>query len=143
MSSVNKVILIGNLGQNPEVKTLDDGSKLATFSLATSESWKDKSGERQTKTTWLNCEVWQQQADIVEKYLQKGSKIYLEGKIKIDEYMKGEEKRYATKIVVSNFIMLDSKKDSESQSGQHSSMSQPSQGSSAFDDDDSENSLPF
>lgn len=138
---VNKVILVGNLGQNPETKTLEGGTKVVTFSLATSESWKDKSGERQTRTTWLNCEAWGVNADIAEKYLQKGSKIYLEGKIKIDEYVKNEEKRFATKITVSNFTMLDSKKDSQQEQSVHPSMThnEPKPAHEEIEEDD----LPF
>jgi len=137
----NLCIFIGNLGKSPEIQTLSSGDKVAKFSLATTESWKDKNGDKQTKTTWINCEVWGKQADTVEKYLEKGSKLYVESKLRIDEIEKDGTKKQFYKFIVNNFVMLDSKKDSESPAG-HSSMNQPSQGSSAFDDD-GDGDLPF
>jgi len=104
MSSVNKVILIGNLGKDPEIKTLESGKKVGNFSLATSEKRGDE-----TKTEWHNITVWEKTAEIAEKYLKKGSKIYLEGKIQTDVYEVEGVKKYAVKIIASNFTMLDSK----------------------------------
>ena len=82
MAGLNKVMLIGNLGKDPEVRALESGVPVATFSLATSESYKDKEGNRQTATEWHNIVVWRGLAEVAEKYLKKGSQIYVEGKLK-------------------------------------------------------------
>jgi len=108
---VNKWIGIGHLGKNPEYRTTQN-SEFASFSLAISETYKDKSGEKQTSTEWVNCVVWGKLASIVEKYLKKGSKLYVEGKLKTDSYEKDGQKRYATKVNVFNFEMLDRKPES-------------------------------
>ncbi|MEP1314984.1 MAG: single-stranded DNA-binding protein, partial [Parasphingorhabdus sp.] len=83
MSGINKVIIVGNLGKDPEARTFSNGGKVCNFSVATSESWKDKqTGEKKEKTEWHNISVYNEAlADICEKYLQKGSKVYLEGKL--------------------------------------------------------------
>lgn len=105
MSSVNKVILVGNLGKDPELKTLESGKKLVNFSLATSEKFKET-----TVTEWHNVTMWEKAAEIAEKYLKKGSKIYLEGRIKYESYDdKDGVKKYTTKIIGDSFKMLDSK----------------------------------
>tara|TARA_R110000772_G_scaffold250065_1_gene364661 strand:- start:236 stop:664 length:429 start_codon:yes stop_codon:yes gene_type:complete len=116
---VNKVILVGNLGKDPELKNLEGGNVVTAFSIATSESWKDRNGDKQSRTTWHNCEVWGKQAEIADKYLKKGSKIYLEGKIQVDEYEKDGQKRYINKINVAHFTMLDSKSDSQAPQSEH------------------------
>ncbi len=111
--SVNKVILVGNLGRDPEVRHSQDGNKIVTFPLATSESWKDKSGERQERTEWHRVVVFSQGlAEVAEKYLKKGSKIYVEGQIRTRKWQdsNGSDK-FSTEIVLSGFngylIMLD------------------------------------
>ncbi len=108
MAGINKVILVGNLGKDPEVRTLESGVSVATFSLATSENYKDKnSGERKTLTDWHNIVVWRGLAEVAEKYLRKGSQIYLEGKLKTRSWQdKDENTRYTTEVVADNFIML-------------------------------------
>ena len=94
MTGVNKVILIGNLGKNPEVRSLENGTKVASFPLATSETY-TKDGERQTITEWHNLVVWRGLADVVEKYLKKGSQIYVEGKLRTRNWTdKESNKRY-------------------------------------------------
>ncbi len=104
----NKCQLIGNLGKDPEVRTLTGGKKVANFSLATSESYKDKNGEKQTKTEWHNIIVWEKLAEICEKYIKKGSKIFLEGRITYREFDdKDGVKRRVTDIVCSEMRMLD------------------------------------
>jgi single-strand DNA-binding protein len=108
---VNKWIGIGHLGKNPEYKTTQN-SELASFSLAISETYKDKSGEKQTATEWVNCVVWGKLASVAEKYLKKGSKVYVEGKLKTDSYEKDGQKRYSTKVNVFSFEMLDRKSGS-------------------------------
>ena len=107
MKGLNKVTLIGNLGKDPEVQTLETGIILAKFSLATSESYKDSEGVKQTQTEWHNIIVWRSLAEVAGKYLRKGSTIYLEGKIKTRSYEdKDGNKKYVTEIIADNFIML-------------------------------------
>ena len=106
----NKVQLIGNLGNDPEVKTFEKGKKLAKFSIATNESYKNASGERITDTQWHNLIVWGKTADIVEKYLKKGNEVAVEGKLINRNYTdKQGIKRYVTEIQVSEVLMLGSK----------------------------------
>lgn len=113
--SVNKVILIGNLGRDPEVRTLQNGGKVANLSLATSESWRDKSsGERKEKTEWHRVVIFGNLADIAEKYLKKGSKVYVSGSLQTRKWtdQSGAEK-YTTEVVLQGFggelTMLDGK----------------------------------
>ena len=107
MAGLNKVMLIGNLGKDPEVRSLESGVPVATFSLATSESYKDKEGNRQTATEWHNIVVWRGLAQVAEKYLKKGSQIYVEGKLKTRNWQDKEgNTRYTTEIVADNFTML-------------------------------------
>ena len=107
--SVNKVILIGNVGKDPEIRHLDSGVAVANFTLATSESYNAKNGERVTNTEWHNIVVWRGLADVVEKYVKKGSKLFLEGKITSRQYEKDGQTKYFTEIVANNMVMLDSK----------------------------------
>jgi single-strand DNA-binding protein len=96
---INKVILLGNVGKDPEIRYLDNNATVARFSLATSESYKNKSGEKVTNTEWHNIVVWRGLADIAEKYVRKGSQIYLEGKIRNRSWDdKDGNKRYTTEI---------------------------------------------
>lgn len=107
----NKVQLIGNLGMDPEVKSLDGGKKLAKVSIATNETYKNAKGERITETQWHNLIAWGKTADIVEKYLKKGSEVAVEGKLINRNYTDKEGvKRYVTEIEVSEVLMLDAKK---------------------------------
>jgi len=104
---INKVILIGNLGKDPEVRTLENGTKVANFSVATSESYKNKEGERVTQTEWHNIVLWRGLAEIAEKYLQTGSQVYIEGKIKTRSWEDGGgNKKYITEIIGDNIVML-------------------------------------
>lgn len=109
--SLNKVTLIGNLGNDPEVRSTTGGNRVATFSLATSRSWNDASGAKQEKTEWHRCVVWNtknsQLADIVEKYVKKGDKLYVEGRIEYRQWQdKENQTRYSTEINVRELIML-------------------------------------
>lgn len=105
MSSVNKAILIGNLGRDPEMRALQDGTLVANLSLATSESWKDKnSGERKEKTEWHRVTIFGKVAEVAEKYLRKGSKVYLEGQIQTRKWTdQSGNDRYTTEIVLQPF----------------------------------------
>lgn len=111
MSSLNKVQLIGNLGKDPEVITFDKGGKIAKFSIATSESWADKSsGEIKTKTDWHNVVCKREGlAGVIEKYLQKGSKVYVEGKLTTRSWEQDGTTRYTTEVMINSMIMLDRK----------------------------------
>ena len=106
----NKVQSIGNLGNNPEVITLDSGKKLAKFSIATNESYKNANGEKVTDTQWHNVIAWNKTAEIVEKYLTKGSEVAVEGKLTSRSYEDKEGiKKYITEIVVNELLMLGGK----------------------------------
>ena len=107
----NKVQLIGNLGMNPEIKTLESGKKLAKFSIATNESYKNAKGEKIEDTQWHNLIAWGKTADIIEKYLEKGNEVAIEGKLTNRSYDDKEgNKRYITEIVVNEILMLGNKK---------------------------------
>ena len=103
---LNKVLLIGRLGKEPEVVTLDSGSRLAKFSLATSEKFKNKEGESQESTEWHNIVIWGKLVDVVEKYLKKGDLVYIGGKIKTRQYETDNGTRYATDITAYELKML-------------------------------------
>jgi single-strand DNA-binding protein len=105
---VNKVILVGNLGRDPEVRSTPSGQPVASFTLATNRRWRDKNGQRQEQTEWHNIVVWGKQAEIAGQYLTKGKQIYLEGRLQTrswDDRQTGE-KKYRTEIVCDNFQML-------------------------------------
>ncbi len=115
MLGVNKVILIGNLGKDPEVRTLESGTKVATFSLATNESFKGKDGNRVEQTEWHNIVLWRALADLAEKYLRKGNQIYLEGRIKSRSWEDKEgNRKYITEIVGDNMTFLGKPSESTS-----------------------------
>jgi single-strand DNA-binding protein len=106
----NKVQLIGNLGNNPEIITLESGKKLAKFSIATNESYKNAQGEKVTDTQWHNIVAWNKTAEIVEKYLEKGNEIAIEGKLTSRSYETKEGvKKYITEVVCNELLMLGGK----------------------------------
>ena len=112
--SINKVILVGNLGAKPDIRFSSDGKAIANFSLATSESWKDKEGNKQERTEWHKVSVFGKLADVCQKYLDKGSKIYVEGKLQTRKWdNKDGVTQYTTEVVLSGWNttlqMLDSK----------------------------------
>jgi len=109
--SLNKVMLIGNLGSDPEVRSTTGGNRVATFSLATSRQWNTPNGEKQEKTEWHRCVVWNTKgsglADVVEKYCKKGDKIFVEGRIEYRQWQdKDNQTRYSTEINVREMLML-------------------------------------
>ena len=107
MSGVNKVILIGNLGKDPEVRYLDNGVAVANISLATSESYKNKEGERITQTEWHDVVLWRGLAEVAEKFLKKGSNVYIEGKLRTNKWVdKDENNRYKTEVLADKLTML-------------------------------------
>lgn len=106
----NKVQLIGNLGNNPEIKTLDGGKKMAKFTIATNESYRNTSGEKVTETQWHNLIAWGKLAEIIEKYISKGSEVAVEGKLTYRTYNdKDGNKKYFTEIQVNELLMLGEK----------------------------------
>jgi len=141
--SINKVILIGNLGQDPELRYTSSGVAVVSFSMATSESWKDQDGNVQEKTQWHKLVAWRKLAEIIGEYLKKGSKVYIEGRIQYRSYDdKNGMKRDITEIVVDQMLMLDSKGGSQ--------MNGPSAGTTASSQQSAEDSgtdkvddLPF
>jgi len=110
--SVNKVILVGRLGRDPETRYTGSGQAVANFSLATDETYKDKSGERQKRTEWHKIVVWGKQAEIAQQYLKKGSLVFVEGRIQSREWQDKEgQKRTSFEIVANNFRMLGGRAD--------------------------------
>jgi single-strand DNA-binding protein len=106
------VILIGNLGKDPEIRSLEGGVKVANFSLATTESYKGKNGEKVDQTEWHNIVLWRGLAEVAENYLKKGNSIYVEGKIRTRDWTdKDGNKRYTTEIIADNMVMLGGRRD--------------------------------
>jgi single-strand DNA-binding protein len=134
-NSVNKVILIGNLGQDPESRFTPQGTAVTSFSVATNESWKSQSGEIKEHTEWHRIEMFGKRAETANEYMRKGHTVYIEGRLKTDEWEDKEtgQKRRATKIQCDNFTMLGRRGD-----GQNQGAGQPSAPASNEDDD-----LPF
>lgn len=140
MSGVNKVIILGRIGQDPEVKTLNSGDKVANMSVATSESYTNKSGEKVETTEWHNIEIWGKLAGVVEQYLHKGDQVYIEGKIKTESWDKDGEKRYRTKIRGLSLQMIGSKQN-QGQQSQNSTQQDASH--SNLGNPDETDDLPF
>lgn len=131
---VNKVILVGNVGQDPETRYMPSGGAVTNLSLATSETWKDKnSGEQQERTEWHRIVFYQRLAEIVAEYVKKGSKLYIEGSLRTRSWEQDGVKRYATEIIANEMQMLDSRGGSgdggSSWQGGHSQASRGGQGS--------------
>jgi len=118
--SVNRVTLIGNIGNDPEIRSTNSGMKVAQFSVATTRSWKNSSGEKQEKTEWHKCVAWGSPkgtglADIVESYVKKGDKIYVEGQLEYRSYEdKDKQTKYVTEIKVQEIVLLGGKRDAGS-----------------------------
>ena len=134
--SLNKVTLIGNLGNDPEVRSTTNGSKVATLSVATSNQWKDKSGEKQEKTEWHRVVLWNSQyrklADVAEQYCKKGDKIYVEGSIEYRSWQDREgQTRYTTEIKANEIILLGGKGGSSEGAPSRASASAPAKAGSA------------
>ena len=114
-SGINKVILVGNLGQDPEVKYTAGGAAVTTLSLATSESWKDKdTGQDQEKTEWHRVVLWRRLAEIAGEYLKKGSKVYIEGQLQTRKWEQDGQTRYTTEVVGRDMQFLDSRGNNSS-----------------------------
>jgi single-strand DNA-binding protein len=129
---INKVILVGNVGQDPETRYMPNGGAVTNLSIATSETWKDKSnGEQQERTEWHRVVFYQRLAEIVAEYVKKGSKIYVEGRLQTRSWEQDGVKRYATEIIANEMQMLDGRGGSGGEGGGGSyQSSQPQQRSS-------------
>ncbi len=143
-SGINKVILVGNLGQDPEVKYTAGGDAVTTLSIATSDSWKDKeSGMDQERTEWHRVVLWRRLAEIAGEYLNKGSKIYVEGQLRTRKWEQEGQTRYTTEIIARELQFLDSKNNSESSASTDSNSTKekplPEIEDSGIDDSD----IPF
>ncbi|RAW03233.1 single-stranded DNA-binding protein [Pseudochryseolinea flava] len=148
MSGVNKVILVGRLGKDPEVRNLDNGAVVANFSIATSESYKDRTtGEKKEITEWHNVVLWRGLAEIAQKYLRKGDMVFIEGKLRTRSWEKDGVTRYTTEVVADNMTMLSPKTGGasgggSSDYGSERSGSEPMR-TAATTSDTSTDDLPF
>jgi single-strand DNA-binding protein len=136
MSGVNKVIIVGNLGNDPETRYTPSGDGITNFTVATSESWKDReTNQKQEKTEWHRVVAFKRLAEICGEYLKKGSKVYIEGKLQTRQWDKDGQKHYTTEIVAREMQMLDSKPQGEPRREERQ---EPSRSEQDFDDD-----IPF
>lgn len=143
MSGINKVILVGHLGKDPEVRHLDGGVTVASFPLATSESF-NKDGKKIEQTEWHNIVMWRGLADIASKYLQKGKLVYIEGKLRTRSFEDKEgHKKYTTEIVAENFTMLGRKSDFENGNSGETNQNVKKEESVDFTQDNPDDDLPF
>lgn len=152
MASVNKVILIGNLGADPEIRYMPNGDPVATFNIATTDTWKDKqTGEKKEATEWHRIVIFRKLAEIAGQYLKKGAPIYIEGALKTRKWQnKAGQDRYTTEIVAYTMQMLGGKREgeqsaprSESAPAQNQQRSAPAQNGGGGSFDDFEDSIPF
>jgi single-strand DNA-binding protein len=148
--SVNKVILVGNLGRDPEVRRLSSGDPVVNLSVATSENWRDKaSGERKERTEWHRVVIFNENlAKVAEQYLRKGSKIYLEGQLQTRKYTdKDGSEKYSTEIVLQRFrgelVMLDARGEGAGGERERPALAGASEGSRSFQRDDLDDEIPF
>ena len=140
MSDLNYCSFIGRLGKDPEMKAMPSGESVTNFSIAVGESWKDKSGQKVERTEWINCVAFKGLADVCGNYLQKGSRVFVSGKMRTRKWEKDGVTKYTTEIVVGELNMLDSRSDHASPPANESVPEKPMPG--AFDDFDDSN-IPF
>lgn len=148
MAGVNKVILVGRLGKDPEVRNLENGATVANFSVATSETYKDKTtGDKKEITEWHNIVLWRSLAEIAAKYLHKGDMVYIEGKLRTRSWEKDNVTRYTTEVVGDNMTMLSTKREGGSGGGNAESRTSSAPQHSPSEDfgskSDSTDDLPF
>ncbi|MBT4729130.1 MAG: single-stranded DNA-binding protein, partial [Bacteroidetes bacterium] len=117
MASVNKVILVGNVGKDPELRTFDSGTTKASFSMATSETYKNREGEKVTNTEWHNLVVWGNLTKVVEQFVKKGSQIYIEGKLTSRSYESDGVTKYITEVRVNDLVLLGGRRDDNAGGG--------------------------
>lgn len=126
MASVNKVILVGNLGKDPDVRYMPNGEAVANFSIATTDSWKDKNGQKQERTEWHNIVMYRKLAEIAGEYLKKGRPVYIEGRLQTRKWQTKEgQDRYTTEIIADQMQMLGGRGESGSQDTQYEDQSAP------------------
>ena len=143
-SGINKVILVGNLGQDPEVKYTAGGAAVTTLSLATSESWKDKdTGSDQEKTEWHRVVLWRRLAEIAGEYLKKGSKVYIEGQLQTRKWEQDGQTRYTTEVVGRDMQFLDSRSSSSSDSSSYEDTNQDMSSQNLPDSGITDDDIPF
>ncbi len=146
-TGVNKVILIGNLGADPEIRHTASNVAVTTLRLATTERYKDRNGERQERTEWHNVVMWRGLAEIAERYLRKGSTIYVEGRLETRSWDdKSGQKRYTTEVIATDMTMLDSRGEGSGSSGGADEPPPPQEPDTAppgQDQDDGGDELPF
>jgi len=142
MASVNKVILVGNVGKDPEIRSFDSGITKASFPLATSETYKNREGERVTNTEWHNIVVWGNLTKVVEQFVRKGSQIYVEGKLTSRNYESDGITKYITEVKVNDMVLLGKRDDSVSISSSTDSVKQVDDVESTQEADDADD-LPF
>ena len=145
MASVNKVILVGRLGKDPEIRSTPNGNSVAKFSLATDDRYTDKSGEKQERTEWHNIVAWGKLAEICGQYLRKGKLIYIEGSIRTDSWDDKEtgQKKYRTEIWANQMQMLDRKGDENSGGGSYAGAAKKSTSSGAATQVEEDDEVPF
>lgn len=142
MTSLNRVTLIGNLGKDPEVRYMANGDAVANISVATTESWKDKNGEKQEKTEWHRVTFYRKLAEIAGEYLKKGSMVWLEGRLETRKWEdKGGVERYTTEIIASELKFLDRKKEDGGKSYHSEKRAPATQTGTSFDNMDDD--IPF
>ena len=142
-SGINKVILVGNLGQDPEVKYTAGGAAVTTLSLATSESWKDKdSGQDQERTEWHRVVLWRRLAEIAGEYLKKGSKVYIEGQLQTRKWEQDGQTRYTTEVIGRDMQFLDSR-GGGSQDNPYNDMNQDMGSQDVHDSGITDDDIPF
>jgi len=145
MASLNKVLLIGNLGKDPEVRYMPNGDAVANFSIATTESYKDKNGDKQDKTEWHNITMYRKLAEIAGQYLKKGSQVYLEGKIQTRKWQDKEgADRYTTEVICDEMKMLGGRQEGQQQQTQQQAPAPaPRRAPRVVDDFDDPSNIPF
>ena len=144
MASVNKVILVGNLGRDPEVRYMPSGDAMVNLSIATAENWKDKNGDRQEKTEWHRVVMFGRLAEIAGEYLKKGSQAYIEGRLQTRKWTDKEgQEKYTTEIVADRMQMLGGRSGSSGGSGGGGNSGDNSAGSFSGGIDDLEDDIPF
>ena len=133
MASVNKVILVGNLGRDPEVRFMPNGEAVCNFSIATTDSWKDKSGAKQERTEWHNIVMYRKLAEIAGEYLKKGRPVYVEGRLQTRKWQTKEgQDRYTTEIIADQMQMLGGREGGSSSASYDGGMDQSSGGDDAY-----------
>ena len=143
-NSVNKVILVGRLGKDPELKYTQGGTPVSKFSLATDETWKDQSGEKQQRTEWHNVVAWRKLAEICGQYLNKGKLVYIEGKLQTRSWDDKEgHKRYSTEVVADSMVMLSGKGDDARQERSAAAAASSSASDGSPDSQITDEDIPF